>query len=58
MPIIQTPPGSTLERTNEISTKLQNIAEEVEGIQSVSSLAGYEVLQKVADQMPVPVSST
>lgn len=42
--IIQTPPGSTLERTNEISTKLQNIAEEVEGIQSVSSLAGYEVL--------------
>jgi hydrophobic/amphiphilic exporter-1 (mainly G- bacteria), HAE1 family len=42
--IIQTPPGSTLERTNDISTKLQQIAEEVEGIQSVSSLAGYEVL--------------
>jgi HAE1 family hydrophobic/amphiphilic exporter-1 len=42
--IIQTPPGSTLERTNEISTKLQQIAEEVDGIQSVSSLAGYEVL--------------
>lgn len=42
--IIQTPPGSTLERTNDISTKLQNIAEEIDGIQSVSSLAGYEVL--------------
>lgn len=42
--IIQTPPGSTLERTNDISRKLQRIAEEVEGIQSVSSLAGYEVL--------------
>lgn len=42
--IIQTPPGSTLERTNEISQKLQQIAEEVEGIQSVSSLAGYEIL--------------
>lgn len=42
--IIQTPPGSTLERTNDISRKLQMIAEEVEGIQSVSSLAGYEVL--------------
>ncbi|MCB0645596.1 MAG: efflux RND transporter permease subunit [Saprospiraceae bacterium] len=42
--IIQTPPGSTLERTNDISTKLQEIAEHVEGIQSVSSLAGYEVL--------------
>lgn len=42
--IIQTPPGSTLERTNEVSRKLQEIAEEVEGIQSVSSLAGYEIL--------------
>lgn len=42
--IIQTPPGSTLERTNDISRKLQEIAEEVEGIQSVSSLAGYEIL--------------
>ena len=42
--IIQTPPGSTLERTNDISRKLQAIAEEVEGIKSVSALAGYEVL--------------
>lgn len=42
--IIQTPPGSTLERTNQISIELLKIAEEVEGIQSVSSLAGYEVL--------------
>lgn len=42
--IIQTPPGSTLERTNDVSRKLQQIAEEVDGIQSVSSLAGYEVL--------------
>lgn len=42
--IIQTPPGSTLERTNEVSRQLQKIAEEVEDIQSVSSLAGYEIL--------------
>ena len=42
--IIQTPPGSTLERTNEVSRELQEIAEEVEGIKSVSSLAGYEIL--------------
>ncbi len=42
--IIQTPPGTTLERTNNISRKLQTIAEEVDGIQSVSSLAGYEIL--------------
>ncbi|ASZ12531.1 efflux RND transporter permease subunit [Chitinophaga sp. MD30] len=42
--VIQAPPGSSLERTNEISERLQKIAEEIEGIQSVSALAGYEVL--------------
>ncbi|MCB9190023.1 MAG: efflux RND transporter permease subunit [Flavobacteriales bacterium] len=42
--IVQTPPGSTLERTNDISRQLQDIILEVDGIQSVSSIAGYEVL--------------
>lgn len=42
--IIQAPPGSTLERTNDIARKLQDIAKRVEGVQSVSALAGYEVL--------------
>ncbi|RYF25408.1 MAG: efflux RND transporter permease subunit [Flavobacteriales bacterium] len=42
--IIQTPPGSTLERTNQISEKLEKICEEIEGVNSVSALAGYEVL--------------
>lgn len=42
--IVQTPPGSTLERTNDIAKKLQQIAEKVDGIESVSALAGYEVL--------------
>lgn len=42
--IIQTPPGSTLERTNDLSNKLVKLIQEVEGIQSVSSIAGYEVL--------------
>jgi HAE1 family hydrophobic/amphiphilic exporter-1 len=42
--IIQTPPGSSLERTNAIATRLQKIAEDVEGVQSVSALAGYEIL--------------
>lgn len=42
--IIQTPPGSTLEKTNAVAKKLQSIAAEVEGIDSVSSLAGYEIL--------------
>jgi HAE1 family hydrophobic/amphiphilic exporter-1 len=42
--IIQTPPGSTLERTNDLAKRVQEIAEHVDGIQSVSALAGYEVL--------------
>lgn len=42
--VIQTPPGSSLERTNQIAEKLQKIAEGMEDVQSVSSLAGYEIL--------------
>ena len=42
--IIQTPPGSTLERTNQIALQLQKASEDIDGVQSVSSLAGYEIL--------------
>ncbi len=42
--IIQTPPGSTLERTDQIAEKLQKMCEEIDGVKSVSSLAGYEIL--------------
>jgi len=42
--IIQTPPGSTLERTDQIAEKLQKMCEGIDGVKSVSSLAGYEVL--------------
>ncbi|SMC57021.1 efflux RND transporter permease subunit [Pedobacter africanus] len=42
--IIQTPPGSTLERTNQIAKELLSASEDIDGVQSVSSLAGYEIL--------------
>ncbi|AHE66827.1 efflux RND transporter permease subunit [Legionella oakridgensis] len=42
--IIRTPPGSTLEKTFDVAQKLQKLAIEVEGIESVSSLAGFEIL--------------
>ncbi|WP_053990818.1 efflux RND transporter permease subunit [Mangrovimonas sp. TPBH4] len=42
--IIQTPPGATLERTNDVARKLQAMCEEIEGVESVSSLAGYEIM--------------
>ena len=42
--IIQTPPGSTLEQTNDVARRVMELVKEVEGVQSVTSLAGYEVL--------------
>lgn len=42
--ILQTPPGSTLEYTNSKAHELQDIAKQIDGVNSVSSLAGYEVL--------------
>ncbi|MBI1393152.1 MAG: efflux RND transporter permease subunit [Alphaproteobacteria bacterium] len=42
--IVQTPPGTTLERTYAKTRELQTIAEKIEGVKSVSTLAGYEVL--------------
>ena len=42
--IVQTPPGSTLETTNHVSQKLRDVCEEIEGVESVTSLAGYEIM--------------
>ena len=42
--IIQTPPGATLERTNDVAQRLQQICEEIPGVDSVSALAGYEIM--------------
>lgn len=43
---IVTPPGSTLERTNQVARQLQGICESVDGVESVSSLAGFEILNE------------
>lgn len=42
--IIQTPPGSTLEYTNEKSHELATISKQLDEVTSVASVAGYEVL--------------
>ena len=42
--IIQTPPGTTLEKTNQVSQRLQKICKGVPGVESISSLAGYEIM--------------
>jgi HAE1 family hydrophobic/amphiphilic exporter-1 len=42
--VLQTPPGSTLEYTNEKSHELEKIAKQIQEVTSVTSLAGYEVL--------------
>jgi HAE1 family hydrophobic/amphiphilic exporter-1 len=42
--VLQTPPGSTLEYTNAKSQELEKIAKTVEGVTSITSVAGYEIL--------------
>ncbi|MCB0802733.1 MAG: efflux RND transporter permease subunit [Flavobacteriales bacterium] len=42
--IIQTPPGSTLESTNQVAEQLQKICEELPSVESVASFAGYEIM--------------
>ncbi len=42
--IIQTPPGSSLERTNNAAEQLQKMTEDMDDVKSVSALAGYEIL--------------
>lgn len=42
--VLQTPPGSTLEYTNAKSQELEKIAKEIEGVTSITSVAGYEIL--------------
>lgn len=42
--IVQTPPGSTLETTNKVAQDLMKICEEIPEVESVSSLAGYEIM--------------
>jgi hydrophobic/amphiphilic exporter-1 (mainly G- bacteria), HAE1 family len=44
--IVLTPPGSTLERTDDVSSELQRVAQNIEGVKSVSTLAGYEILSE------------
>lgn len=42
--VLQTPPGATLERTFDVSLQLKKVAKEIEGVESVSTLAGFEIL--------------
>lgn len=42
--IVQTPPGSTLEYTNQIVNQLQKVSEKVEGVESVTAMVGYEIM--------------
>ena len=44
--VVETPPGSTIERTNAAAQALLKIAKAEEGVESVSSLAGFEILSE------------
>jgi HAE1 family hydrophobic/amphiphilic exporter-1 len=42
--VVQTPPGSSLEYTNKVMGELQKICTGVDGVESVTSMAGYEIM--------------
>jgi HAE1 family hydrophobic/amphiphilic exporter-1 len=42
--IVQTPPGSTLEYTNQVVNQLQKKSKKVKGVESVTSMVGYEIM--------------
>src|SRR6185437_3530041 len=42
--IVQTPPGSSLEYTNKVIGELKDRTKAVEGVDSVTSMAGYEIM--------------
>ncbi len=42
--IVQTPPGSSLEYTNKVMGQLEKICKAVDGVASVTSMAGYEIM--------------
>lgn len=44
--IILTPPGSTLERTDAVATQVQEVASKIDGVASVSNMAGFEILSE------------
>ena len=44
--IILTPPGSTLERTDQVASQLQKLASGIPEIKSVSTMSGYEILSE------------
>jgi HAE1 family hydrophobic/amphiphilic exporter-1 len=44
--IILTPPGSTLERTDDVALQLQRVAATIPEIKSVSTMSGYEILSE------------
>ncbi len=45
---VTTPAGATLERTEKVLDKLEAIASKTEGVESVSTLAGYNLMNDIA----------
>ncbi|MCK7555242.1 efflux RND transporter permease subunit [Chitinophaga sedimenti] len=45
---VTTPPGATVERTEEVLKEIQQVADSLTEVESVSTLAGYSLLNEVA----------
>lgn len=45
---VTTPPGATVERTERILSKITEMALEIEEVENISTLAGYDVINEIA----------
>ena len=45
---VTTPPGATLERTEKVLNRIQAATKDVEGVESISTLAGFSLMSDVA----------
>ncbi|HQE11327.1 MAG TPA: efflux RND transporter permease subunit [Flavipsychrobacter sp.] len=45
---VTTPPGATLERTEQVLNSIQKATKDMESIESISTLAGYSIMSEVA----------
>jgi hydrophobe/amphiphile efflux-1 (HAE1) family protein len=45
---VTTPPGATVERTQDVLTEVETIARQIDGVENITTLSGYSLVNEVA----------
>ncbi len=45
---VTTPPGATVERTQEVLDQIEKLAQDIDGVENVTTLAGYSLVNEIA----------